>query len=220
MMRGMLTLAFGWVTAWSNPAYAEVTTESHVWAHAAVQSNVTDRVSAAVSQHWRTGLNGDDFQQIIPAVGIEFDAHPHISFGLGGRYSIEHESDNDTTRTPRFHGEAQTSTPSLGPLQLRYRLRAQRSTSNTDADPAVRLRNRGTVRLATGSAIRPELFYEHFLDPFGDANRKSQKQRMGGGAGVKLTPHHRVKIKLFQETELDGDGDKVRVASLAYRYRF
>jgi hypothetical protein len=76
------------------------------------------------------------------------------------------------------------------------------------------------IQLDTDSAVKPGVFYEHFLDPGGERGHKAQKYRLGAGLGVKIDKHHRLKFKFFQDKEIDGDGDKERIASIGYRYSF
>lgn len=87
-------------------------------------------------------------------------------------------------------------------------------------DPSFRLRHKASLQLNTDSALTPDAFYEHFDDPNADKEQRAQQRRLGAGLAIKLGANHRFKLKAFQDTELDGDGDKERVLAAGYRYGF
>ena len=203
----------------STSAHAEVTTEHKLWIDATVRAEVVDAFDVSVTQHLRTADGASKVSQIMPELELSYDFLDHFAVGAGVRYAFEQNEDDETARTVRFHGQLGVESPDLGPVELGYRLRLQRETVPAD-EAKVRLRNKADMQLDTSSPLKPGVFYEHFLDPGGDAGHKSQKYRLGASVTFKVNATHRLKIKLFQDKEIDGDGDKQRVVSLGYRYSF
>ena len=211
-----ILLAFGFGVG-SN-AYAEVTTDDRLWLSAAVRGDLAKDVRAQFTQELRLPLAGEYNQQIMPALELKYTGVPHVSVGTGGRYTFETLEDKETMRAFRMHGDLGLSSPEIGPIEFGYRLRYQHE-SSASIDPSKnRIRNRFDAQISTGSIVRPGAFFEHYLDPKGENGNKAKKYRLGADLGIKIHQDHRLKIKLFQDTELDGDGDKVRVVALGYRY--
>ena len=203
----------------STSAHAEVTTEHKLWIDATVRAELMDALDVSVTQHLRTADGARRVGQVMPELELSYGFLDHFAVGAGVRYAFEQNEDDETARTVRFHGQLGVESPDLGPVELGYRLRLQRETAPDD-EAKTRLRNKAALQVDTDSSLKPGVFYEHFLDPGGDAGHKSQKYRLGAGVTFKINATHRLKLKLFQDKEIDGDGDKQRVVSLGYRYSF
>ena len=200
------------------PAFAEVTTDDRLWLSTALRGDVIDGLTGQFTQHLRLPITGAYNRQIIPEIGLDYTPVSLVSVGVGARYGFETVEENETTRAFRMHGDLGLDSPELGPLELGYRLRYQSESSVVTEEPKNRIRNRLSLKVSTGTMLRPGAFYEHFMDPQGEADQKAQKQRFGGDLSLKLNKRHRLRLKYFQDTEIDGDGDKVRVTAMAYRY--
>ena len=201
-----------------NQACAEVTTDDRLWISAAIRGELVEDLAAEFTQQVRLPVAGEYNQQVIPGLGLAYKLLPQVSLGSGARYRFEEDEGNETTRDFRIHGDVGLDSPELGPAELGYRLRYQSESSALMESSKNRLRNRLSLKISTGTAVRPGVFYEHFLDPQGGATKKAQKHRIGGDVSLKIKKNHRLKMRYFQDTEIDGDGDRVRVAALGYRY--
>ena len=217
-MRIAHTILLPLFVSMSTNAFAEVTTDDRLWLSTAVRAEPTEDVRTQFTQHVRLPLAGEYNRQIIPAIEVEYAGITHLSVGAGARYAFETLEDDETMQVFRVYGDLGLYTPDLGPIELGYRLRYQNDSSPNMDEPKNRLRNRLNIQISTGSIFRPGAFYEHFIDPNGEANEKAKKFRIGADLGIKIDQNHRLKIKFLQDTEIDGDGDKVRVVALGYRY--
>ena len=206
-------------TLWmGNPVSAEVTTDDRLWLSTSLRGELMKDFTAELTQQLRLPLAGEYNRQIIPSIGVSYAPISNISIGSGARYSFEKRAEDETDRCFRVHGELGLETPELGPIELGYRLRYQSESSILEDEPKNRVRNRLSLKISTETMFRPGAFYEHFLDPQGEVGEQAQKHRIGGDLSIKLDPTHRIRLKYFQDTELDGDGDKVRVYAMAYRF--
>ena len=205
---------------WAAPrAQADVTTDHELRLDASIRTELVDGLKVQFTQNLRQRSQRQGGRQIIPELGLSYGFLTYFSVGLGGRYSIEKDNDGASANATRVQGDLEAKSPKMGRLKASYRVRVQRETVAHD-DSKIRLRNKATLRLNTDSPVTPELFYEHTLDPNGESGHKAQKYRLGGGLAAKIDKQHRLKFRFFQDKEIDGDGDKTRVASIGYRYSF
>ena len=215
-----VTVRLGWfaLMGGSIPAHAAVTTTDRLRASAEARVSVAESTQLTATQHYRTSLNGPSLLQVIPNVEVSHAVGKWVSVAMGGRVTFEHEEES-SRRLWRAYGDAELSSPRMGAVGLKYRTRVQRS-STAEQEADLRWRNRWLARFSTGTVWTPEVFYEHFLDPNGGETRASQKYRWGGGVALRLARPHRLKLRWFADNEVDGDGDTVRISSVAYQYRF
>lgn len=189
---------------------------------------LSDAIDANLTQHLRTSLHGEAYRRAIPELELNGTVARWLSLGASGRVTWRFDAPNyqiwelvrSTERSWRLSANATLRSPDIGPFSLRYRGQFDRTAYTEKDDVANRLRHRISARVATPSIITPELFGEWFVDPTGEGDRPVQDQRLGGGVGLRLTKIHRLKLKLFYDKEIDGDGDSARVASVAYTYRY
>ena len=207
------------VLAFEQSAHADVTTDDRLWANTGIRTELVEKLDVDFTQHFRHSMQGEYTRQIIPEIGFGYELHSHFSVATGARYNFEN-SEEEAFQSIRFYGDFEAESPDIGPVELGYRIRFQSENSAAYETPKNRLRNRFLIQIDTNSMAKPELFYEHFLDPAGEENQKAQKYRVGGGVGLKLSKQHRLKFKFFQDKEIDGDGDKVRVIAIGYRFSF
>lgn len=200
-------------------ARAEVTTDHQLWVSAGIETSFVNRLETTFTQHYRTIDQGNGGQKTIPDLVLKYDIAKPITIGAGGRYSFISSPDGDSSQTLRWHGDLNLISPDLGPVRLDYRFRFQNESEHETNSSAKRIRNRLRLRIDTSTSIRPEVFYEHYLDPIEASGHKVQKIRAGAGLGVKLNKHHRLKFRFFQDKEIDGDGDKNRIAAIGYTYK-
>ena len=200
-------------------AHADVTTDDRLWVNTGIRTELIQKLDLDFTQDFRHSTQGEFNRQIIPAIGLSYGLHSHFSVGTGARYNFE-KTEEEAIQSIRFFGDFEAKSPDMGPVELGYRIRFQSENSAAYEESKNRLRNRFMLQFDTKSMAKPELFYEHFLDPAGEENQKAKKYRVGGGVGLKLSQEHRLKFKFFQDKEIDGDGDKVRVIALGYRYNF
>jgi hypothetical protein len=200
-------------------AQADVTTDHQLWLSAGIQTSIVDRLDAQFVQQYRTINQGQDGQRIIPGLSLNYDIAKPVNVGVGARYSFISPPEGDSSRTLRWHSDLSLISPDLGPVRLDYRFRFQNESEPKTNPSMKRIRNRLRLRIDTSTAIRPEVFYEHYLDPFEASGHKVQKVRVGAGLGVKLNKNHRLKFRFFQDKEIDGDGDKNRIAAVGYHYK-
>lgn len=219
-MRWAAGLAALAALAIAQPASAEVVTERQLRFQAQVKTEIARNLDASFSQHLRMGLNGEHDSRVMPELNLAYEPFKHLSMSTGGRYSFDRDDENGRSSTVRILADVEAETPQLGPFQCAYRFRVQRDASTNKDDPSVRLRHKASLQLNTDSALTPDAFYEHFDDPNADKKQRAQQSRLGAGIAIKLGANHRFKLKAFQDTELDGDGDKERVLAAGYRYGF
>lgn len=189
---------------------------------------LSDAIDADLTQHLRTSLHGEAYRRVIPELGLNGKVAHWLSLGASSRITWRFDAPNyqiwelvrSTERSWRLSANATLKSPDIGPLSLRYRGQYDRTAYTEQADVTNRLRHRFSARVATPSIITPELFGEWFVDPTGEGDRAVQDQRLGGGVRLRLTKIHRLRLKLFYDKEIDGDGDSARVASVAYTYRY
>jgi len=205
---------------WSQVAHGEVTTDHQLWLNAAIRTELIDELQVSFTQHLRVSSPDRSTRQVIPELGVSYGLFEFLSIGIGGRYAFEKDGEEEPSQSARLNGDVKLEAPDIGPVELAYRFRFQQESSGSNDTAKRRLRNKGVIQFDTDSAIKPEVFYEHFMDPQAKSGHKAQKYRLGLGLGAKLSKHHRLKFKFFQDKEIDGDGDKERIASVGYRYQF
>ena len=200
------------------PARAEVVTDHQLWLNAAVRTEATDGLDVSFTQHVRMANNVQNVSQVIPQAELSYGGLKHVSFATGARSYFNTNAEGERSRALRLHGDLGLETPEMGPVEFAYRLRVQRTTDSEPDKTSIRVRHRGVLRVKAGSSLKPELLYEHFTDPNEEPESSVQKDRLGFGLGIRFDTRHRLKLKFFQDTEIDGDGDKERIASVGYRY--
>ena len=215
MKRTVILLLLG--TFLSAPAMGKTTTEYQTWLSAGIRTKLTRQVSLDASFQQKSNPTMTDLYQAFPKVALGYKALSYLRLKVGSRYAFVWDEDKKD-RQLRFFQDLASSTPTLFWMKLGYRLRFQQTHSTQEETWSPKIRNRIALSVAVSDYFRPGLFYEHFLDLRESGSQMSADDRRGLSISSRLTRKHRLKLRFFQSTELNGDEDKERIVTLGYTY--
>ena len=200
-------------------AWAKTTTEYQTWLGAGARAKLSKKTYMDVIALQKSDPTLTDVYQVYPKFSLGYRAHRYLRLEVGSRYAFEFDEGERDQRL-RFFQDIGTGSPTLWLLKLGYRFRFQQTHEQNDDKWTPKLRNKVSLSLSLFPYFKPGIYYEHFLDLSENLDKMSADQRLGLSVGSRISRKHRLKLKFFQNTELNGDEDKERVFSLGYHYHF
>jgi hypothetical protein len=197
------------------PASAKTTTETQTWLAAGARIKLSKKLYMDGIVLQKSNLTLTDIYQFYPKVSLGYRAHKYLRLEGGARYAFEFDEGERDQRL-RFFQDLGSSSPELWWFKLGLRLRFQQTHEQNKDQWTPKLRNKLSFSILLSPYFRPGIYYEHFLDLSESRENMSADHRLGLSIGSRITRKHRLKLKFFQNTELNGDFDKEVVFYLGY----
>jgi len=201
------------------PVTAKTTTEYQTWLAAGARVPLLKNTDLDVIALQKSNTTITDIYQVYPKVSLSYRVHRYLRLETGTRYAFEFD-EGERDRRLRFFQDIGTGSPALWLFKVGYRFRFQQTHEENEDKWTPKLRNKLSLSASVSPYFKPGIYYEHFLDLSETQENMSADYRLGLSIGSRITRAHRLKLKLFQNTELNGDDDKERVLSLSYHHYF
>lgn len=199
------------------PAVAKTTTDYQTWLSAGIRAKLTDRLAFDATVLQKSNPTVTDLHQVYPRVDLSYKAFKFLRLKVGTRYAFVWD-EGTRDRQLRFFQDIGSATPTLLRMKLGYRFRFQQTHSQTERSWRPKIRNRIAWSIALSDYFKPGFFYEHFLDLKEAQSHMSADDRRGISVSSRIHRQHRLKLRFFQSTELNGDDDKERIFTVDYTF--
>lgn len=217
-------MRFGWFLCFLGSLLvstrARADEDVQLWTSAGVRYRVSKDWRLEYEQHLRFDQDVSRMESVKPELGVSWKATDLARMGLGYRYSMERNKDDEWRPEHRLHVQGALGTE-FGPVSVAYRMRFQERLEFTgDFESKHTLRHRIGAEVDTDTGFTPSITLEGFTWITESGTPVRERWRFTGGLEVKLDKKHVGEVFYRREVPIYDTRDPIEhIMGLAYQYR-